>query len=175
MQRLPNSKSYLNTILNVDRVVSVAFHLNLQNESVTECSTEPVCVSPDLSVRNAIEKMKDERRGSVSVCRDGKLVGIFTERDALRLMSKRECVDVPIETVMTHDPATVRETDTVETAIKAMADGGYRRLPIVNADGQPTGLVKVSDILHYLVQHFPEYVYNLPPKPGMSAPTREGA
>lgn len=153
----------------------MAFHLNLQKESVNECSTELLSVSPDMLVRDAIERLKAERRGSVSVCRNGKLIGIFTERDALRLMSCRESVDVPIETVMTSDPATVRETDSVATAIKIMAEGGYRRLPIVDANDQPTGLIKVSDILHYLVQHFPEYVYNLPPNPDILSTQREGA
>ena len=153
----------------------MAFHLNLQKESVNECSTELLCVSPELSVRDAIERLKQERRGSVSICRDGKLIGIFTERDALRLMSSQGSVDVPIESVMTSNPATVRETDSVAAAIKIMADGGYRRLPIVDADGRPTGLIKVSDILHYLVQHFPEYVYNLPPNPDILSKQREGA
>ena len=52
-----------------------------------------------------------------------------------------------------------------------MAEGGYRHLPIVDDAGQPKGVVAVHGIVHYLVDHFPETVYNLPPNPNDS--TRE--
>ena len=82
---------------------------------------------------------------------------------------------MPIETVMTRRPATICVTDTVEAAIAKMSLGGYRRLPVLDAEGRPIGLLKVSSILHYLVQHFPKFVYNLPPEPGQSCQDREGA
>ena len=44
-----------------------------------------------------------------------------------------------------------------------MAEGGYRHLPIVDQDQKPTGVLAVHGIVHYLVDHFPETVYNLPP------------
>jgi CBS domain-containing protein len=75
---------------------------------------------------------------------------------------------------MVKDPVTVSESDTVGEAIKRMSDGGYRRLPIVDADSKPTGIVKATEVLHYLVEHFPEFVYNLPPNPQTSS-HREGA
>jgi hypothetical protein len=56
-----------------------------------------------------------------------------------------------------------------------MSFGGYRRLPIVDDKGRPTGLLKVPGILHYLVEHFPNVVYNLPPTPHHSTQEREGA
>ena len=60
-------------------------------------------------------------------------------------------------------------------AIAAMTRGGYRRLPIVDADGRPMGIIKIEGILHYLVEHFPKVIYNLPPEPHYSRQQREGA
>jgi hypothetical protein len=48
-------------------------------------------------------------------------------------------------------------------------------LPIVDDDGKPTGVVAVHGIVHYLVDHFPETVYNLPPDPNAAPKAREGA
>jgi hypothetical protein len=55
-----------------------------------------------------------------------------------------------------------------------MALGGYRRLPIVNEVGRPLGIVQVSGIVHYLVEHFPKTIYNLPPQANRVAQQREG-
>ena len=51
---------------------------------------------------------------------------------------------------------------------------GTRRLPIVDAEGRPTGLVNIAGIIHWLVQHFPQAVYNLPPVPNPTTQEREG-
>ena len=154
----------------------VPFHLNLQNESVAkECSTDPLIVSPGTTVEDVFQAMKRERRGSVTIIDNDVLLGIFTERDALRLMASGADLSVAIETVMSKEPVTVKADDSVETAIKLMSKGGHRRLLIVDQDDKTVGLVKVTDILHYLVQHFPEFIYNLPPTPNQTSSKREGA
>ena len=80
-----------------------------------------------------------------------------------------------VEQVMTREPQTLSSDNTVGKAISKMSFGGYRRLPIVDNEGHPQGILKVSSILHYLVEHFPEVVYNLPPKPHHNTQEREGA
>jgi CBS domain-containing protein len=135
----------------------------------------PLMVEPTASVREVFHLLKQCGRGSVCVCQDGRLVGIFTERDALTLLANAGDLDVPIETVMSKTPATISARDTVEAAIAKMSLGGYRRLPVLDDEGRPIGLLKVSAILHYLVQHFPTFVYNLPPRPNQTSRHREGA
>ena len=66
---------------------------------------------------------------------------------------------------MVENPRTVRQGDSVALAIRQMAENSYRRLPVVDDDGRPVGLVDVEGIVHFLVQHFPKAVYNLPPSP----------
>ncbi len=152
------------------------FHLNLNSETVEHAySAKSLNLSPDATVRDAFHQMREMNTGAVLVCRDEKLVGIFTERDALRLMAKKADLDTPLAEQMVADPVALSEEDTVGTAIEKMSRGGYRRLPIVDPDGQAQGVLKVSGILHYLVEHFPTVIYNLPPTPHHATQHREGA
>ena len=91
------------------------------------------------------------------------------------MMAASANFDRPIDEVMTRDPVVLRSADTVAKAIDAMTRGGYRRLPIVDGDGKPTGVIKIESILHYIAEHFPKLVYNLPPEPHHSSREREGA
>lgn len=152
------------------------FQLNLDTETVNHAyPADPDCVESGTVVRDVLQKLKADNRGAVLICADKVLKGIFTERDALRLMASSANLDMPIDEVMVADPVTLTLSDTVGTAISKMSSGGYRRLPIVNKECQPVGILKVSGILHYLVEHFPKIVYNLPPKPHHAAQEREGA
>lgn len=134
----------------------------LKNDSVMRAYPRPVpSMSPDLTTRQALERMRKQADGSAVICENGQLVGIFTERDALRVMARGESLDAPVKTYMTAGPTTVLDTDTILDAIEKMSAGGFRRLPIVDDEGQPVGMLAVAGILHYLVQHFPKRVYNL--------------
>jgi CBS domain-containing protein len=154
----------------------VDFQLNLNTESVELTNpVMPVVVAPFELVREVLRTMRDQKTGSVLVCRDRQLIGIFTERDALRILATGADLDVPVENVMVRNPVTITKGDTVAAAIRKMSFGGFRRLPIVDGAGHPVGLVKASSVVHYLVEHFPQMVYTLPPRPHAATHEREGA
>lgn len=149
--------------------------LNLTSETVEQLDpARPLRVEPEAPLRDVLRQMKEHRSGHVLVCEAGRLVGIFTERDALRFMAEEGSLDEPVRQRMTPRPVTVRVGDRMADCIRRMARGGYRRLPIVDAEGVPVGLVKVSAIVHYLVSHFPRAVYNLPPQTEPILLEREG-
>ena len=150
--------------------------LTLDTDTVEQVATfEQLCVDVGTTVRETLHAMKAKRRGAVLVCDGEKLAGIFTERDALKLMEPGANLDQAVGRVMTANPETIADSETVGDAIKKMSRGGYRRLPMVDPEGRPKGFVTVSSILHYLVGHFPAVVYNLPPNPHHTTSTREGA
>jgi CBS domain-containing protein len=60
-------------------------------------------------------------------------------------------------------------------AIEMMEKEHVRHLPVLGDDGHLTGVLSLKDIIHYLVEYFPQAVYNLPPTPTVSQPAREGA
>ncbi len=152
------------------------FHLNLSTETVDHAlAADPLCVEPNRSLRDVMRDMQQQKRGAVLICEQGRVVGIFTERDALKAMATAKSFDVPIDSVMIKKPVTLLPTDTVGKAISKMSFGGYRHLPVVNGEGRAVGMLKVSGILHYLVEHFPSVVYTLPPAPHQMTQEREGA
>ena len=154
----------------------MSFRLSLDTETVDQCDpAEALCFAPTDTVVAALREMKEHNRGAVLVCRDQRVVGIFTERDALKMMSAGTSFDGPIEKSMTPNPVVLRAGDNVATAITLMAKGGYRRLPIVDEQGRPTGIITANGILHFLAEHFPTVIYNLPPEPHHSTQQREGA
>jgi len=127
------------------------------------------------NVGQVLQLLRAQRTGSVLICDGEKLVGILTERDALKLMASGADFSTPVRDVMSSEPTTIPSTATVSEAIRVMAEGGYRHLPIVDGDGKPTGVLAVHGIVHYMVDHFPETVYNLPPDPKAKPREREGA
>ena len=154
----------------------MSFQLNLGTETLEQVyTTDPICLEPHTPIREAFRRMNEQRRGAVLVCLAGVLAGIFTERDALTLLADGADLDVPIEDVMTKNPVALSELDNVETAIAKMSQGGFRRLPIVDSDGRPTGFLKANSVLHFLVDHLPATIFNLPPAPHHTTDTREGA
>jgi CBS domain-containing protein len=154
----------------------VSFHLSLNTEPVTAAyPDEPLLVSPDATVGEVLRLLKAHRAACVLVCAEQHLDGIFTERDALRWMASGKSPDLPIESLMSRNPASVQEKATVAEAIRLMSEGGYRRLPILSDDKQPSGVAAVHGIVHYLVEHFPQTIYTLPPKPDIAQTEREGA
>ena len=154
----------------------MAFHLEIDSDTVADThTTPPLYVQRGDSVRHVLAQLKANNTGSAFVLGEGKLEGIFTERDALRVMANGGNLDVEVGELMTANPVTLQEDDSVAVAIRKMSEGGYRRLPVVDEKGQPSGVVKSSGILHYLVEHFPQSIYNLPPAPDNASKEREGA
>lgn len=154
----------------------MSFHLSLNTEPVTAAyPNDPLLVSPDAKVGDVLRLLRAHRAGSVLVCEESRLLGIFTERDALLWMASGQSNEVAIESLMTRDLQTLDEKATVADAIRLMSRGGYRRLPIVSSDGKPTGVAAVHGIVHYLVDHFPQTIYTLPPQPNSITSEREGA
>jgi len=154
----------------------VDFQLSLESEGVASAyPDQPLATSVEATVGQALQLLRAHRTGAVLICDGAKLVGILTERDALRLMSGGTDFSQPVREVMSSPPAAIPATATVAEVIRTMSKGGYRHLPMVDSDGRPTGIVAVHGIVHYLVDHFPATVYNLPPNPKTATKEREGA
>lgn len=152
------------------------FQLHLETETVEHAHpAKPICAEPDDSIRQVLQALQEAQTGAAMICREGRLLGIFTERDALKLLASGADLEAAVSTVMVANPVTLRAKDTVGKAISLMSAGGFRRLPIVDANGKITGLLKVSSILRYLVEHFPQVIYTLPPAPHHKTSEREGA
>ena len=92
-----------------------------------------VVAPPEASAADAAVLMKDGNVGAVLVVEDGRLVGIFTERDAVyRVMAAgRDPRRTTLAEVMTRDPVTLETNDKIAFALHKMNVGGYRHIPIL--------------------------------------------
>ena len=129
----------------------------------------PLQLPPSASLRDGIRAMNGGRTGCVCVVEDGVLVGIFTERDLLRLALEGgadvDPSEVPLAKVMTPDPETLRPEDGIALALNRMSEGGFRHIPLVDAEGRPVGIIAMRDIVRFIVSMFPDTVLNVPPDP----------
>jgi CBS domain-containing protein len=126
--------------------------------------TAPVCVSPDTSAGDAVRLMNDARIGSVMVTSEGRLVGIFTERDVLKkIAGGRTGLDARVRDVMTPDPSSLHQNDAIVFALKLMDEGGFRHIPLVDDEGRPVALVSVKDVVEFVVSLFAKEMLTAPP------------
>lgn len=105
--------------------------------------TDPVTISPDRKVRDALELMKRYSISGVPITVDGKLVGILTNRD-LRFETN---VDQLVSAVMTKENLITAEVGTtLEQAKKILQKHRIEKLPVVDKSGQLKGLITIKDI-----------------------------
>ncbi len=132
---------------------------------------QPVCVQPTTTLGEVVDALRDKRRGAVLVVDQGRITGIFSERDLMLRVdhSNPAWTALPVKDVMTPEPRTVREEEQIEDALNVMLTGGHRHLPIVDAAGALVGIVSVRDILIHIVGFFPADFINLPPDPEREA------
>ena len=113
----------------------------------------PSTVAPETPIGDVLKKMVGETIGCVMVVDKGKLVGIFSERDALMKLNTDapKLLSRPISQFMTPDPVTLETNDKIAFALHKMNIGGYRHIPIL-FEGQLAGVISIRDILRYLTE-----------------------
>src|SRR3954467_3008122 len=111
----------------------------------------PSKVSPDTTVGEVLTKMVNERIGCVMVVENDKLVGIFSERDALMKLNvdAAKFLKRPISQFMTTHPVTPKTNDKIAFALHKMNVGGYRHVPIL-FHGKLVGVISICHILRQL-------------------------
>ncbi len=118
-----------------------------------------VTAAENITVSDAARLMRDKQVGAVMVVEEGKLAGIFTERDALfRIVAEgRDPRATRLADVMTRNPRTIHPDKPFPEALHIMHEGGFRHVPVVE-DGRPIGMVSASDALGPELEDF---VYEL--------------
>jgi CBS domain-containing protein len=116
---------------------------------------KPVTASADITVSSAARLMREHHIGAILVTREGRLAGIFTERDALfRVIAEgRDPASTRVGEVMTTNPRTIAPDRPFGHALHMMYEGGFRHVPVVD-DGRPLGVVSSRDALGPDLQQF---------------------
>lgn len=100
------------------------------------------------TVIEAARLMRENHVGAVMVVEDGRLAGVFTERDALfRVIAEgRDVQTAQLADVMTRNPQTIHPDKPFPDALHVMYEGGFRHVPVVE-DGRPVGMISARDAL----------------------------
>jgi acetoin utilization protein AcuB len=118
---------------------------------------DPITITEDTSMIKAIHLMKERRFRRLPVVTQGRLVGMVTDRDLKEAApSKATTLDVhelyyllaelQVKEIMSHNPLSVSQDDTLEHAAQIMLDHTISGLPVVDAHGKVVGIITQSDV-----------------------------
>jgi len=126
---------------------------HLAEDPVSVLQTQPCeTIAPTATIREAVERLASIHHACLLVEDEGRLVGMFTDRDLLDRVSLEYAAiqDNPVSSVMTSDPVYVLDTDSVSAALSAMAVSGYRHVPVLNLEQRLVGVVTPRRVTEYL-------------------------
>lgn len=107
-------------------------------------------VEPDTPVTTIAKKMRDLDIGAVPVCKNGRLVGMITDRDiTCRAVAKgADLSKLNAGDVMTRDVVYCRDTEDLQDAIHIMENKQIRRLPAIDKEERMVGMLSLGDVSH---------------------------
>ena len=110
--------------------------------------------SPSDSVLQIVKILQKENKNCVLIYNKKKLVGIISNRDILLKVTGKykDLSKVKAETVMTRNPEYVMADAPIAYVVNKMAVGGYRHVPVLQADGTPLSIIIIKDVLGYLAR-----------------------
>jgi len=128
-----------------------------RNETMSELLEEHHAsihsVDPDVSVTECVRQMNGEQIGAMLVMKDDRLLGIFTERDAITrvLGAGLEPTYTKVSAVMSNNPICITPSTTLDEAMAIVSSQRIRHLPVVQ-DDKVLGMVSSGDLTHWLVE-----------------------
>lgn len=119
-------------------------------------------VSPDSSVYEALEELENNNLGSLVVVENGKLIGIFTERDYARkvILKGRSSRETKVRDIMSERPVFVTPDTSIEVCMQLMSSKTIRHLPVLD-NNQLAGLISIGDLVKYIINEKDFIIENL--------------
>lgn len=129
----------------------------LVEEKVQAIEAQPFfCISPETTIKDAIDKLNQLEKGCLMVVEENKLIGVLSDRDILNkaVLEYEEIKDEPVTRVMTDSPIYVKIYDSSAKALSVMAVAGYRHVPVLDEDMNVCGIVSPQRVTAFLMEHF---------------------
>jgi CBS domain-containing protein len=111
-------------------------------------------VSPDMTMIDTLKMLADKDVGALMVTKDGKMVGIVSERDFVRSIAKtgQSLLHSTVEHYMITDVFTVTPDQSIEQCMQLMTDKRIRHLPVLE-NGSLIGVVSIGDVVRELISN----------------------
>lgn len=112
-----------------------------------------IAIEPERTVYDAICVLADRGIGAILVMKGPRLVGIVSERDCVRKISRQDknAHDIPVSEIMAANPATASPEDTVWHAMNLMTERRFRHLPVLEGD-QVLGMISIGDLVKTIME-----------------------
>jgi CBS domain-containing protein len=119
-------------------------------------------IDADQPVLEAIKVMADKRIGALPVTREGKLVGVISERDYARkvVLLGRSSEDTPVAQIMSSPVVTVSPAEDVRQCMQIMTQRRIRHLPVLD-DGRMIGVVSIGDLVRAVIEEQDQTIEHL--------------
>jgi CBS domain-containing protein len=109
-------------------------------------------IAPDAWVFDALKLMAEKEVGALLVVKDGKLVGIISERDYARkvILKGKSSMSTPVSDIMTEEVVSVRPEQTIEECMELMTEQHVRHLPVLQGE-QLIGVISIGDVVKAII------------------------
>ncbi len=120
-----------------------------------------VFVDPDVTVREAAKAMAQANVGCTAILEDGRLLGLFTERDVLKrvLLQDLSVDEIQVADYMTREVVTCRPDTDVRMARLLLRDHHIRHLPVIEEDGRLLGVLSIRDLVLEELEEMRRYLH----------------
>ena len=119
-------------------------------------------VEPGVTVFTAIQIMCEKNIGGLLITDNGKLVGIFTERDYARklILKGKSSKDTLIKELMTENPISVTLDSSIDDCMQIMSGKRIRHLPVVEGD-KLVGMISIGDVVRHIMEEQKDIIEHL--------------
>jgi CBS domain-containing protein len=119
-------------------------------------------VSPDNTVYDALEELEEKNLGGLVVVENGKLIGVFTERDYARkvILKGRSSKETLVKDIMSNRPIFVNPDNTIDECMQLMDNKLIRHLPVMENE-KLIGVISIGDIIRHIMSEKDFIIKNL--------------
>ena len=119
-------------------------------------------IDESATLREALNLLSEKEIGALPVIKEGKLVGIFSERDFARAIAKTPSLSLEsqVSKLMTRNVLTVSPSDSVERCMKLMTEQHIRHLPVIEGD-EMVGMVSIGDAVKLFITDRESFIRQL--------------
>jgi CBS domain-containing protein len=112
-------------------------------------------VPPEAKLSAVVKVLGERKIGAVLVMSEGRIEGILSERDIVRVLGERGAavLEEPLSAVMTRKVVSCKQSDTVAAIMEMMTLGKFRHLPVLDGE-RVVGLISIGDIVKWRVQEY---------------------
>jgi CBS domain-containing protein len=116
--------------------------------------------APSESVGAAVRRMGERGLGSLLIVEEGRLVGIFSERDLLRrvVLAGKDPEATRLAEVSTPEPVVVAEETSIRDCTHLLRRHGFRHLPVVDEGGRAVGILSARDFLQFVIEGLESFI-----------------